>query len=35
MAKEAAKIATDEEIATAAEVILRAKYPIALTGAGM
>jgi NAD-dependent deacetylase len=35
MAKEAAKIATDEEIAAAAEVILRAQYPIALTGAGM
>src|SRR5271166_3855816 len=35
MAKEEVKIATDEEIATAAEVILRAKYPIALTGAGM
>ena len=35
MAKEEAKIATDEEIATAADVILRAKYPIALTGAGM
>ena len=35
MAQEAAKIATDEEIATAAEVILRAHYPIALTGAGM
>jgi NAD-dependent deacetylase len=29
------KIATDQEVATAAEVILRAKYPIALTGAGM
>jgi NAD-dependent deacetylase len=35
MAKEEAKIATDEEIVTAADVILRAKYPIALTGAGM
>jgi NAD-dependent deacetylase len=35
MANEDVKIATDEEIATAAEVILRAKYPIALTGAGM
>jgi NAD-dependent deacetylase len=35
MAKDEAKIATDEEIATAADVILRAKYPIALTGAGM
>src|SRR5579863_948713 len=35
MAKEQAKIATDEEIAAAADVILRAKYPIALTGAGM
>jgi NAD-dependent deacetylase len=35
MAKDQAKIATDEEIATAAEVILRAHYPIALTGAGM
>ena len=35
MAKDEAKIATDEEIAAAAEVILRAKYPIALTGAGM
>jgi NAD-dependent deacetylase len=35
MTTEAVKIATDEEIATAAEVILRAHYPIALTGAGM
>jgi NAD-dependent deacetylase len=35
MAKEAAKMATDEEVAAAAEVILRAHYPIALTGAGM
>src|ERR1700731_1473692 len=35
MATEEVKIATNEEIATAAEVILRAKYPIALTGAGM
>ena len=35
MATEEVKIATDEEIATAAQVILRAKYPIALTGAGM
>ena len=35
MAKEEAKIATDEEIASAADVILRAHYPIALTGAGM
>ena len=35
MAEEAAQIATDKEIATAAEVILRAHYPIALTGAGM
>jgi len=35
MANEEAKIATDAEIATAAEIILRAKYPIALTGAGM
>ena len=35
MANEEAKIATDKEIATAANIILRAKYPIALTGAGM
>ena len=35
MAKATPKIATDEEISTAAEVILRAHYPIALTGAGM
>jgi NAD-dependent deacetylase len=35
MAKDEPKIATDEEVATAADVILRAKYPIALTGAGM
>src|SRR6202142_2786259 len=35
MPKEEGKIATDQEIATAADVILRAKYPIALTGAGM
>src|SRR5271155_5145233 len=35
MANEAAQIATDREIAAAADVILRAKYPIALTGAGM
>src|ERR1700730_3125491 len=35
MPKEEVKIATDEEIATAAEVVLRAHYPIALTGAGM
>jgi NAD-dependent deacetylase len=35
MANEEVKIATDDQIATAAEVILRAKYAIALTGAGM
>ena len=35
MASEEVKIASDNEIATAAEVILRAHYPIALTGAGM
>src|ERR1700683_4373173 len=35
MAEQQSKIATDEEVATAAQLILRAKYPIALTGAGM
>ena len=35
MANEEVKIADDNEIAAAAEVILRAHYPIALTGAGM
>jgi len=35
MAKEQSKIATDEEINRAAEAIVRARYPIALTGAGM
>jgi NAD-dependent deacetylase len=35
MAEQQSKIATDEEIATAAQLVLRAKYPIALTGAGM
>src|SRR4029077_11491544 len=35
MAEQQSKIATDEEIAAAAQLVLRAKYPIALTGAGM
>src|SRR6202046_4660272 len=35
MANEEVKIADDKEIAAAADVIMRAHYPIALTGAGM
>ncbi len=35
MADQQSKIATDKEIATAAELVVRARYPIALTGAGM
>lgn len=35
MAEEKPNIATDAEIARAADAILRARYPIALTGAGM
>src|SRR6202046_878376 len=35
MANEEVKIADDKEIAAAADVIMRAHYPIAVTGAGM